>query len=888
MLVKTAYTSLIGGVSQQPPAVRRMDQCGEMMNCVPSPVDGATKRPPTQHKAKVINGAVPTMKCHTIYRDGVEQYFVIFKSNGIVVWDIEANVARNVIDNTGGFGYLSTLTSEDDLAVKTIADYTFVANRNTTVAMSTAKTSATPTGAKDDAFIFVRQGNYASEYQVKFRIGVTNYSYTCKTFDGNNSIGVMPGAIGTGSIDSVKTIDIAADLAAQITAAGIANLTVAREGSVVRLYTSGSTVITNITTNDSIGDTSLLVVHNEVPRVQGYLPEICYSGFKVKVIGDAEVDGDNYYVEFVTDDPTNRPFARGYWRETVAADSEYEFNASTMPHRLTRVFNLGVPEFHWDVVPWDDRTVGDQDLVPNPSFVGKTINEIFFYKDRLAFLADETVNLTETGEYFNFFRATLLTLEDTAPIDVSLNHERVAILRNATPYAENMLLFSDRTQFLLVGGDILSPRTIQIPPVSEFENLTTVRPFASGRSVFFAFPRGSQTGIRELFQLGDTLRFDAVDITTPVPDYISGSLKEIAGSTLEDIIVCRSDEDLNKLFVYKYLWNGQEKVQSAWFSWDLGTGSKVHHFSFIENSLVILVERTGGLYYERIELASGLVDPGAQYVMHLDRRVDDTACSFGYEPSSDETVVTPPYTLESGATYEVVSKLTGIRHQTRVSGATLVVRGDVSTSDLWIGQAYTAYIDLTPPLVKLEVGRGVSAEYTPTQTVLKGTLTYSDSRVIKVDVRAGTRPVYRYTLGAYQPGVSNLNQVAGIYIDSDVIHFVTGDVDPDLFKPGVIFSVTGTENNDGLYTVDTVTGTSIATVESLVNEGSVSSPIPEVVLETNPSIGTVTLLSGDLSFHVMESAERTRVRVINDSPYPCKMGSIQWQIRYYARGRRLG
>ena len=87
--------------------------------------------------------------------------------------------------------------------------------------------------------------------------------------------------------------------------------------------------------------------------------------------------------------------------------------------------------------------MGDLNTSPNPSFVGKTINDVFFYKNRLGMLTDGSILFSESDEYFNFFRTTVLTLLDGAPIDVGIAHTKVTTLKNAIPFQEKLMLFSN-------------------------------------------------------------------------------------------------------------------------------------------------------------------------------------------------------------------------------------------------------------------------------------------------------------------------------------------------------------------------------------------------------------------------------------------------------------
>ena len=87
-------------------------------------------------------------------------------------------------------------------------------------------------------------------------------------------------------------------------------------------------------------------------------------------------------------------------QESYRPGVEYKINASTMPHLLIRKADgnfwfgsaggqtvTGIGE----VQSWGERTCGDYDTAPDPSFIGNTINDVFIYKNRLGFLADENV-----------------------------------------------------------------------------------------------------------------------------------------------------------------------------------------------------------------------------------------------------------------------------------------------------------------------------------------------------------------------------------------------------------------------------------------------------------------------------------------------------------------
>ena len=151
----------------------------------------------------------------------------------------------------------------------------------------------------------------------------------------------------------------------------------------------------------------------------------------VEVLGDASNSFDNYYV--IYKDST------GVWEETVAPGLETTLDPDTMPHVLIRTANgnfrftqvdgssYTISSTSYDVPSWGKRIVGDLDSSPNPSFVDSKINDIYFHRNRLGFLADENVILSRSGEIFEFFNETVTDSLDTDPIDINVAHTKVSI-----------------------------------------------------------------------------------------------------------------------------------------------------------------------------------------------------------------------------------------------------------------------------------------------------------------------------------------------------------------------------------------------------------------------------------------------------------------------------
>jgi len=743
-LLDHSTPSLIGGVSQQDDSFIKPGKCSLQENAFSSHVEGLLKRHPTEHIAKLKAGTQADALLHTINRDTNERYVLIITASGIEAYDVDGTEVT-VTDTTGGYGYLSGISAAArDFHVVTNNDYTFILNRTKNPVMTADTTAAA--AAVGEGFVFVRQGNYKTTYTVSLKdASSTLLSVNTQTFDGVNTT-------VAGELQSIKTDDIAADLVTKINALSPAWAAIA-QGSVIKI--SHTSAFTRFETTDSVGDSVLAAVHNEVPQVEGYLPTICTHGFRVRVVGGGDSTADDYYVEFVADgepSPGSVVFGKGYWRESINYATPYKIDQDTMPHQLVR---LADGTFEFSPITWGDRTVGDDTLLPDPSFIGnvsvsKTINDIFFFKDRMGLVSDENVILSEQGQYYNFWRTTMIDLLDTAPIDVGIAHTSVAVIHHAVPFQERLVLMSDNDQFVLSGGDVLSPRTVTVAAVLGFENLDTTAPVSTARGVYFPYKRGDFSGIREMYALGgDGDVFEADDITAAVPRYISGNALQISSSTLEDVLVILGDGARDRVYIYKYLWGGQEKLQSSWSTYTFGSGATVLSAEWIENTLYLVIQRTEGVFLEKMVISSRVTDPDKDYLTRLDRRIEKSDCvSVTYTQYTDQTVIGLPYDLESGETMRVVAK-NGVIYRVLSTDAvstpnTITVDTNISSDDFWVGQEYTMTYRFAQPLLTEGTNAGTRALSSPVMKLRKGYITYHSSGAFTVTVQIKNRSLYTY------------------------------------------------------------------------------------------------------------------------------------------------
>tara|TARA_R110001606_G_scaffold398581_1_gene577982 strand:+ start:2365 stop:4965 length:2601 start_codon:yes stop_codon:yes gene_type:complete len=393
-----------------------------------------------------------------------------------------------------------------------------------------------------------------------------------------------------------------------------------RVGTTVAYTRKDGTNTFGFTVSDGLGGNGLGKVYKEVSSLSD-LPLIATNNFKVKVIGDVDSNQDDYYVQFQTDD--GGIFGVGSWTECVGPDVHIGLDKTTLPMKLvsTGFDATGVDQFTLSEIDYNNRVAGDANTNKAPSFVDNKIGNMFYYKDRLAFLSNENIILSESGEPFNFYRTSVTSLLDSDRIDVAAASGRVTNLKAAVGFQDSLILFSENSQFALKGGDLLTPKTVSINPITNFDYTSKINPLALGSYIYFPFNRGSSTGMREYTVNASTDTYDAVEITEHVPSYIPSDIISMVGTTSEDMIALLSANEKNALYIYNYFWNNNQKVLSAWSKFTF-TG-EIRGMEFIESTLFAVITHNGETNLVKVPLESGLKD-AAGYVTHLDMRVATT------------------------------------------------------------------------------------------------------------------------------------------------------------------------------------------------------------------------------------------------------------------------
>ena len=514
-----------------------------------------------------------------------------------------------------------------------------------------------------------------------------------------------------------------------------------------------------IATTDGLSDTGLIASYKQTTSIDR-LPEQNFNGFQIKITGDSDLNEDDYYVKFETND--GGEFGAGAYNEVTAFGAAYKINPDTLPMRL---INTDVDTFTISTVPFEDREAGDDNSNPFPSFVGKKISGLFFFKNRLGILANENVSMSESGHFFNFFRKTTTTLLDSACIDVAVNSKQVTNLRSAVGFQENLVLFSDNGQFVLKGGDLLTPKTVSINPITNFNFEGQVEPLPLGSYIYFPFTRGTFTGMREFTVNSTTDTYDSVEVTEHVPSYIPSNIIDMAGTTSEDMIALVSFNEKSSVYIYNYFWNNNQKVLSAWSKFTF-TGD-IRGIEFIGSTLYAVITNGTETNLVEMPLEAGLTD-SAGFVTHLDMRVANTV-------THGDNQITLPYTPADNSV-EVYTK-DGLKLNATNSGDTVTLSQAVNDVDadgndidtnVFVGIPYTMKYTFSEQLFKAKAGNSTSPSNAAKLMIRNGSLYFDKTAFFKVKVTPKQRETYE---NVFTPDVIGATSIGTLYLDSGFYRF---------------------------------------------------------------------------------------------------------------------
>tara|TARA_Y100001938_G_scaffold150267_1_gene240398 strand:- start:1476 stop:4127 length:2652 start_codon:yes stop_codon:yes gene_type:complete len=871
----------LGGVSTQPDDKKFPGQVKAALNAYPDPTFGLQKRPGLKFLTILKNSSgtaysgstLDNAKWFYIHRDNDEKYIgcIVGASSSpygeIHIWNAVTNAVSTITYSGSSRAYLNALT-KDDYHVLTVQDTSIITNKTKAVA-----TQANPTfNLKRNATIRLLGVDYSSPYVVVLTIG--GLTYTC-TYTNTSS----------GTADTVLT-----GIKAAIDAKGISGL------AVTKLNTSLEITHTNdftLTVQGGVDGKQISTYQDSVNNITD-LPNESKHGRVIKIINTAG-NADDYYAKFIADAGTGT--GQGHWEETLGHGMSPGLDAATMPHELV---NTGTNAFTFRPVTWTARLVGDDTTNSHPSFNTKTIQQSFFYNNRLGFLSEDNVSMSQAGEFYNFYHITAQTVTASDPVDLNCSSIRPAVLHGIIPVASGLILFSENQQFIMYAADgNLSPQTAIIRGLSNYEMDTKIDPVDVGTNINFVSKTPAYTRVFGLTPRGEGQIPLVNDLGKVVSEYIPQTVDSLIASPQNSFIALfGSTSDL--IYFYRTHTENNEEVLKAWFNWKFP--GNVLELVVDSDILYTVVKQSNKYHLLSANLSATLEDEamitstGIKINPYMDFYSKATNGLTGgsekkvvyvptenmskcYIPYDDITSLNPVVAIsgDAASNYSTIvqSGFTAKAERATDSDGTYFKVTDIDLS----GQAnnvivgYTFDYDITLPKTYFQLDRGI-ADYTAPLTISRMRFSVGRSSAIGFKVKSNGYRGQSYDFSAITDGSRTEFSLPFDIQDRDDIKVSINGTNTTNF----------TITDEGVITM----GSAPAATEKMVayeDNWYDIQPVQEANLYLADDVPFADETVYTVPIH--QRTDNFLLRVFSDSPFPVSLTSMMWEgiynPRYYRR-----
>ena len=354
------------------------------------------------------------------------------------------------------------------------------------------------------------------------------------------------------------------------------------------------------------------------------LPNQCRHGYVVKISNSRMSDEDDYYVRF---EGENDKDGSGSWTECAKPGIVLGFDAATMPIIIQRT---ATTTFTVSQFTYQDRTVGDDQTNPLPSFVGSRINKVLFFRNRLAFLSGENVVLCRPGTVGlpDFFIETALTVSAADPIDISASSTFPSEIFDGIELNTGLVVFSTNQQFLLSSDDtVLNPDTAKLRSISTFNYNKDIPPISLGTTVGYIDNSNKFSRFNEMANVAREGEPNIVEVSKVVPTLLPKDIDLLTNSR-ENSMVLYGKTGTNVVFGYRYFQVTEKRTQAAWFKWTF-KNNLIYHF-IIEDEYFFL---DSDYYLQSVKLVQDDTDPsitldGTDFQLNIDNHTTISGGSF--------------------------------------------------------------------------------------------------------------------------------------------------------------------------------------------------------------------------------------------------------------------
>lgn len=325
---------------------------------------------------------------------------------------------------------------------------------------------------------------------------------------------------------------------------------------------------------------------------------------------------------------------QGYTASNVVTNKEGD------SFTITAVGSATISGSTWATQYWSQRTVGDIDTAPSPSFVGETISGISFFKNRLILMSRENIVCSQAGEFLAFYPSTVITVVDSDPIDISAGSTTRVAFHHALQQSNGLLVFADNAQYILqTRTEAFAPSTAELNLISSFSHTVDVKPLDLGSTVVVVEENQTSIAVNEL-----TVSLDSnplkKELSKLIPSYIPNGLTLVTNSLSASLFGFISKQEPDALYLFRYYTQDQERLIASWFKWTFPTDILL--VDFHEDEIFIVLSADDGPVLCRMEL---LTETPGGAILFEDKYIDLRMDLFDYNPAkayvsaTDETKI---------------------------------------------------------------------------------------------------------------------------------------------------------------------------------------------------------------------------------------------------------
>lgn len=748
-----SYASVVLGVSEQVAQDRRPGQHTEQVNMISDPVRGLSRRWGTTWVDEKLLGALDynafaadhaTMREYSFTFNSVE-YTLLYhdrptgagQNQFMYLFNKTTGKFRPITWQSGS-GLLTTLINGGVSAVCNVGAYLYIAGNG----IIPTKVDTLPWADANNqryAAVWIRGGGYSRTYTIKlYRTNGTTVtaSYTSLASSYPNTLNTSDIAFSDPEYQK-KINDRVNDYNSQVTkwigqaAASItpeniaAQLAASLNSQSVSAAAIGGTVvidhpgIVDVSTDDSADGSTMIAVGNEVSSVDK-LSTLHLVGKIVRVRPKGAQQKEAYYMRAYAKNNGATGWQEVIWREAPGAVQTpasmwafgYISNDQLYVAENPAGLNAIAPIPGAVHPPFKANEVGDGASCPVPNFYGKVVTLLTVFQDRLIVGSGGTVNASRPGDYLNFFRHSVLNVQDDDPVEMYAYGAEGDILRSSVIFDRNLILFADQKQYAISGSSVLTPRTPNISVMSSHEDATQVDPVSSGNLVFYAKQREGRTSMHQL-QVGQLQTSpESYEVTQQLDTYLKGKPAQIVALTSPNTICLRVENTGSDVYVYNYIDTpaGQERLFDSWSTWRYHTalGTVCGMSPYKGELYVFTLRRAAGQLYlvaDKQSLSTELAP--RPYMDSMRPYVGRTGWHAAYTPTSDLSVAL-------GNTHYSFLFGDSLNNAARFFGQ--IPDGQASA---WVGAVADAWVTPTNPFMRDQNGKAlVDGRLTLTQVTL--------------------------------------------------------------------------------------------------------------------------------------------------------------------------